>query len=268
MANPLYLATIKFPLTEKPETPYIPEYQKIYLDVFNLQNTLRMIIQNFTEEAPVDGSSYVRKDGSWVIGGGGGGGGIPEAPIDGKLYGRKDASWTEVPATPASSAFNLYITGNLSGINANYRGYTMFVLLSAGSLLSLSNKWKFSMWLQATAAITVGPIKLLKTPVGKTNVLSSSDVTVGGLLTPLVTPPNSSPFRITTDNITTALDGTTDVWIAVYFPSTNAVTNDVGVIENTSTVRGNYILGNSTGATTIPVAATFPYLVSNVQQVP
>lgn len=65
MANPIYLATLKIPMTEKPETPWDPNWMATYKDVFNLQNTIRIILQNFVEEAPKDGTKYVRKDGKW-----------------------------------------------------------------------------------------------------------------------------------------------------------------------------------------------------------
>jgi hypothetical protein len=37
-------------------------------------------------DAPSDGSSYLRKDGAWIVG-------TPEAPIDGMAYVRKDGAW-------------------------------------------------------------------------------------------------------------------------------------------------------------------------------
>lgn len=49
----------------------------------------------WVQEAPEDGKSYVRKDGTWVEQGQGGG--IPEAPTDGKSYARKDGEWVVVP---------------------------------------------------------------------------------------------------------------------------------------------------------------------------
>lgn len=67
MANPIYLATLKLPLTEKPITEWSAENQKTYMDIFNLQNTFRLVISNFVEEAPQDGQKYVRKDGEWVL---------------------------------------------------------------------------------------------------------------------------------------------------------------------------------------------------------
>lgn len=95
MASPIYLASLQLPLTEKPVMAFSAERQLIYQDIFNLQNTFKIVLANFTEEAPDDGNSYVRQNKEWVAGGGGGGG-IPEAPEDGKIYGRKDATWVEV----------------------------------------------------------------------------------------------------------------------------------------------------------------------------
>lgn len=268
MANPAFIASFKVPMTEKPTIDYNAQNLKLYTDIFNIQNTVRLLLVNFVEEAPEDGSIYGRQNGQWVVAGGGGGGGIPEAPVDNKTYGRKNAGWSEITSGTSSSAFNLYITGTRTGADNNYRGYTVFALLSSGMLLNKSTKWKFSLWVQATAAFNIGPIKLLKTAIGSTAVISSSDVTIGGSLTPLITPPSSSMFRVDVDTITTPLDGATDIWIAVYFPSTNAVNNNVGIMENVSMVKGFYILGDSTGVTDIPGAIATPYLISNIQQVP
>lgn len=66
MADPIYLAKLKIPMTEKPETAWTPNMQATYNDIFNLQNTIRIILQNFVEEAPVDGVKYVRQNGKWV----------------------------------------------------------------------------------------------------------------------------------------------------------------------------------------------------------
>lgn len=67
MASPIYLAKLKFPLTEKPNTIYSQENSNTYTDIFNVQNTLRMVLVHFVEEAPKDGNKYVRKDGEWVL---------------------------------------------------------------------------------------------------------------------------------------------------------------------------------------------------------
>ena len=51
------------------------------------------------QDAPSNGSEYVRKDGQWAIAsGGGGGGGIAEAPVDGNQYARQNAGWTQIVA--------------------------------------------------------------------------------------------------------------------------------------------------------------------------
>lgn len=111
MANQLYLAKVKFPLTEKPVTDYSAENQKVYQDVFNIQNTLRLVLSNFTEDAPADGNKYVRQDQNWVpealVDPG-----IPEAPVDNKEYARKNASWVLVPPSGIPEA---PINGNLYG---------------------------------------------------------------------------------------------------------------------------------------------------------
>lgn len=63
MANPAYLVQYEFPLNEKPIT--LPENKETYQDIFLLQNCIRIILNNFVEEAPKDGFAYVRKDGKW-----------------------------------------------------------------------------------------------------------------------------------------------------------------------------------------------------------
>lgn len=77
----------KYPLTRLPSTPQ-PEYPQPYADLFAIFNTFRAMwmdldasfaaiegsIAGFVEEAPIDGTSYVRKDAGWVPESGGGGG--------------------------------------------------------------------------------------------------------------------------------------------------------------------------------------------------
>lgn len=84
MASPIYLASLQLPLTEKPVMAFSAEQQLIYQDIFNLQNTFKIVLANFTEEAPTDGKQYARKNGEWVeVTGGGGGGDKPELRLTG-----------------------------------------------------------------------------------------------------------------------------------------------------------------------------------------
>lgn len=64
MAKPEALVAYKFPLTEKPITS--PLERATYGDLFNIQNTLRLMMGVFVEEAPIDDKSYARKDQGWV----------------------------------------------------------------------------------------------------------------------------------------------------------------------------------------------------------
>lgn len=50
------------------------------------------------QDAPSNGSEYVRKNGSWSVATGGGGGGIEEAPNDGTPYSRQSEGWVSSPA--------------------------------------------------------------------------------------------------------------------------------------------------------------------------
>lgn len=81
MANPIYVAKLKIPMTDKPRMAPSFNYET-YEDIFQVQNTIRLILSNFTEEAPKDGKQYAREDGTWteVTGGGGGGGGTVYSP--------------------------------------------------------------------------------------------------------------------------------------------------------------------------------------------
>ena len=67
MADPIYVAALKLPLTEKPITAWNQQNTGTYKDVFNLQNTIRIVLENFVEEAPQDGQKYVRMNGKWVL---------------------------------------------------------------------------------------------------------------------------------------------------------------------------------------------------------
>lgn len=60
---------VKYPLTLKPTIA--PTDLQLYTDIFSLQNTLRILMAaldaNFALlEAPLDGKTYGRKDGTWV----------------------------------------------------------------------------------------------------------------------------------------------------------------------------------------------------------
>lgn len=66
MANPLYLASLAIPMTEKPSTAWEPMFYKTYEDIFRIQNTVRMILTDFVEDAPADGKRYVRQNNQWV----------------------------------------------------------------------------------------------------------------------------------------------------------------------------------------------------------
>lgn len=265
MANPSFLYSVKLPMTPKPTMSSVGDYRATYNDIFNLQNTIRILMRSLVEEAPLDGVQYGRQNGEWTEIEGGGGG-IPEAPIDGKTYGRKDASWAEV--TSSSSVYNLFITGNTNGTNNNYRGYTLFVRLPAFALLGIAPKWVFTLWLQATAAFSLGFIELLKTPIGSLTVTGRTIITVGGSAAPVITPPSSALFPVVVDPITTMMDGQNDYWISVYFPTTNAVNNNVGAIDATSYVLGNFALGSFSNPATIPVGATTRLMVTHVHAVP
>lgn len=114
MANPIYVAKIKFPLTEKPSMMFSAERASIYQDIFNLQNTARLIISNFVEEAPADGKRYAREDGTWteVTGGGSGGGRLSGMyyPLPGMVVSNSSTTNTALnafrgwPAAPFKSA--------------------------------------------------------------------------------------------------------------------------------------------------------------------
>lgn len=167
MASPIYLASLQLPLTEKPVMAFSAEQQLIYQDIFNLQNTFKIVLANFTEEAPDDGNSYVRQNKEWVAGGGGGGG-IPEAPVDGKIYGRKDATWVEVSGGGGGGDKpELRLTGYTVAVDIDGTSITVQIPLTAraGDLLLLTG--------YARAALTVPPGWTLHTSVPYDSATSS-----------------------------------------------------------------------------------------------
>ena len=268
MAKIEALSGIKFPLTEKPTILYTPENFKQYADTFNLQNTCRLIIQNFTEEAPTDSKTYGRKDSGWIEMSGGGGG-IPEAPEDSKTYGRYNATWKEVTGGGGGGTpVNLFLTGSLVSSDSNYRDYTVFSRLPAAALISSAPKWEFSMWVQANAPFSIGPIRLLKTAIGSDVVLEYFDIKLNGLNVSEVTPPSTAIFRVVVDPIIVEMKGDFDYHLAVYFPASNAVNNNVGVMTSNSYVVGSYVAGNRTADATVPLSGTSTYLISNIRAVP
>lgn len=81
------------------------------------------------QDAPSDGSEYVRKDGSWAVATGGGGGGpastddlpegstnlyFPEAPADGSEYVRKDGSWAVATGGGAAGVSSIIAGSGIS----------------------------------------------------------------------------------------------------------------------------------------------------------
>lgn len=69
-----------------------------------------------TPEAPIDGSSYIRKDGDWVVNPAAG---IGDAPIDGSSYARKDGAWEvivganpSIPQNSQASDYTLVLSDN------------------------------------------------------------------------------------------------------------------------------------------------------------
>jgi len=71
MAASQFFSLYKYPITLKPLT--FPDYKETYNDIFNLQNSFRILIHQLdatfekaVPEAPEDGKAYVRKDKTWV----------------------------------------------------------------------------------------------------------------------------------------------------------------------------------------------------------
>lgn len=114
MANPTFLSSTKLPMTLKPTMSSVGANRPTYDDIFNIQNTIRILLAKFVEEAPIDGEAYERKDGGWVLAGdsvsipwGNITGNIADqtdlatalaaklsdAPSDGITYGRNNGAW-------------------------------------------------------------------------------------------------------------------------------------------------------------------------------
>lgn len=132
MADPIFNTSEKIPLPVKPSTP--PTNKEVYKDLFDIFNTIRMLIANFLVDAPKDGTQYGRQDGEWTPVTGGGGGGIPEAPVDGQLYGRKDAAWEVVPGGGGGSSLDIapFVAPPTLGWNWFNQGAATFTSTSVG----------------------------------------------------------------------------------------------------------------------------------------
>lgn len=116
MANPSFVSSTKLPMTQKPTMTSEGDARATYEDIFNLQNTIRILLRFLVEEAPTGGDGYIREDGSWVpiqeaqLKWGQLTGAladqadlqtalnlkIDDAPSDGKLYGRRNGAWEEI----------------------------------------------------------------------------------------------------------------------------------------------------------------------------
>ena len=80
-------------------------------------------------EAPIDGSTYGRKDGAWAVISGVAISGVEEAPIDGNPYERKDGTWVVASGGGAGTFLDLSDTPNsYSGQGGKY-----VVVASGGS---------------------------------------------------------------------------------------------------------------------------------------
>jgi len=99
-----------FPLTQRTNLNFVG-LGVIVTDDSGTDSTI-VSIYGGIEDAPIDGSTYGRKDGNWIevsISGIG----IEEAPIDGLVYGRKDGDWIEVTISGGTGDYLPLIGGTL-----------------------------------------------------------------------------------------------------------------------------------------------------------
>lgn len=118
------------------------------------------------EEAPSDGTPYVRQDAAWVSLPSGGGGGITDAPSDGKTYVRKDAAWLELPKQIA-----------LSTQTANYT----LALADAGTYVRMNSASALALTVppNGTVAFPIGTvIQVRQVGAGQVSVVEGVGVTV------------------------------------------------------------------------------------------
>jgi hypothetical protein len=76
----------QFPLEKKPSLD--PAEKEIYSDVFSLQNSFKILF------LVLDNTFQQIED---AVNTGLSGSGIPEAPMDGQTYGRKNGTWVVIP---------------------------------------------------------------------------------------------------------------------------------------------------------------------------
>lgn len=241
MATTDYNSSIDLRLPLYPDTT--PSFDvAVFTDINALFTAVRLLAEEVTQiderliqleqtaltDAPEDGQTYGRKDGEWVpvTGGGGGGGNVTALAVP-------------------------YVFGTTSN---NYSNYTIFTVLRSAQLLQYPAKWTFKLRLQvASGNINVGAIRVLTTLTNSTAVIASTNITIGGSTTPVLTPPVAGALNdYQLDTINLQLEAGKDYYCVVYFSSTSnpnvAALTQVGLA-----VTSQYLTGNQSGVTTVPV---------------
>jgi len=157
----------------------------------------------YIQDAPSNGSEYVRKDGAWAVAtGGGGGGGISDAPSDGNLYARQNAAWASF-SVPTLSVTNIDLTGNFNGYSMG-SGYYTFKFDSTANTLRIQDGSGSGITISPTgitfpnsSVLTSSPSKTVNTIAGAytlalsdANNIIYADSTAGGGMSYYLTVPD------------------------------------------------------------------------------
>jgi hypothetical protein len=123
--------------------------------------------------------------------------------------------------------------------------------------VNFTSLWKFSIWV-VSGTFTADSVKVLTTLLDSLTVTASTNVTFSGGTPSLTAGENFS------DNISLALDGAHDYWIAVHGTSGATLkVNNVDVVPGYLFGTG-YTSGDQTGVSTIPSSVTNEVVFSRV----
>jgi hypothetical protein len=142
--------------------------------------------------------------------------------------------------------------------NTNYQNNSILTKIPGTALYQYPTSWKIRMVFLAGSPV-IGNMVILRTLTSSTTVIDSTAVKIGGTSSPTL----SSPGLVDTDAISLALDKTHDYWFVIYFTNTGANASVESPSGGPNILQNGYIIGDSTGDTTIPSLGTTgaPFLV-------
>ena len=165
---------------------------------------------------------------------------------------------TDCTFTGGSSAtsYTAIVPANIfTSTTGSWAGFSIFAEAHGYVFFSFPASCKILFYV-ASGSMTADNIKILKTALNSSTVISSTTVTVGGSSTPTL----SAGFTFS-DAITITLDSTHDYWVAAHFSSSTAQVGGNATISQD--MVGGYISGDHTGDSTIPSRTNpnNPYLI-------